>query len=296
MVSKASIRARLSSVILMFAIGSGALLVAGCTADLDRQKETLEAQVEEERSKLSTNAQKGDYYVLGPDKDFQVETSKQPVTDLFDSIAKLDAGDRIVGFQSVRSVGTIQEWWTRCWPFHSRMGAYIKLFGDDALQGAFYLDRPSINSWTTHGVRFDLGSSAGIGGALLTAGVEYCVGSADVGVIPVVAVFPPCQNLKGSVGLNRTDEGLEYAANFDRAPYVFIGACVAEWCLGWPIRMDKPVLTGTIRNIVGKSGEVKIKKTNRERKYTLDIKFNEARFLDGGLAASGPIVINWTNP
>jgi hypothetical protein len=59
------------------------------------------------------------------------------------------------------------------------------------------------------------------------------------------------------------------------------------------IVIDPSLLSGTVANIIGKDGEVQISQTGKVKKYSIDINFNRASFVNAGLTASGELKITW---
>lgn len=252
------------------------LALAGCaTPGLDKQIAQLRSEVRNAREALAPIATP--YHALAG-KEFQIDVSKRPITDVFAQFNGLSAGDRIIGFQSLDRAGYIDEFWTKCWPFNSRIGVYIKLAFDEALQGVLYLEKMPYTWKPGRGLEFDF-RATGVGAAILVAGIKLCGFNTDVAPFPVAIVFPPIQDYDGRIDLEPNAEGIQYRLMLDHKPFGFVGACL-HWCVGWPIHLDYELTDGVIRNIAGKAGEVQISKLGAKREFTLDFNFDSARFLD----------------
>jgi hypothetical protein len=268
-----------------------ALLISfccGCASQIDREIAELKQDVIVEQKELAQFARP---YYANQREDYQIYVSKEPV---FDTLNAFNATNRIIGVQSVGTGGWLAEYWTKCWPFDAKIGIYLKLAFPAALQAAFHVD-PMTPSWTAGGgIDFPF-NAVGVGGALLIGGAEFCVGSAGISPVPVLAGFVSLNN-HGTVTLTPVpDQGIEYAVQLDHSPILLLGACAFGWCAGTPLPVNPQLSKGTIGNIVGKDGTVQITQTGAARNYSLNFNFDLAQYVDGGLTVAGPIAIKWTN-
>jgi hypothetical protein len=267
------------------------LMVMGCQhVELKKQIADLDLKIADRRTHLSEIATP--YRAVGG-ADAQIDASSRPIIDVFKAIDAESTAGRVIRVQSIERQGRIAEVWTKCWPFSSKAGLYIRLWRDDSLQGAFYLSKTHPN-WTSRGLEFDFDLN-GVAVALIAGGVEYCFGSSDIGVIPISAGIGS-QPTKGRLGIIPSTNDIEYQITLDRPPYYVVGLCVPGFCVGWPFKMDKVLTDGKIHNVIGSSGQISLAKTGAVRKFDLKATFVDAAFLDHGLRVSGPLTVDWSTP
>jgi hypothetical protein len=260
-----------------------------CTGHLDAEIARLDAQIAQSRAELVSVA---DPYRAVSGAGFQMDASGQPIVDALKQIDSLPSHKRLITVKSIDRSGVIAETWTKCWPFSRKMGIYLTLAHDNALYMLFHLGRTNPVWEPSRGLEFEF-DAAGAGGAIIAIGAKFCVGSANIGAMPVAAVLPPLQKTTGRLDVSPVAEGLKYRLMLDRPPYFVLGACAFGFCAGAPVRLERELTEGDIPNLVGNEGEVQLSKLGKVRKFTLDFKFNQAAMVKGGLQVSGPVAVSW---
>lgn len=265
--------------------------LTACTGHLDREIARLDQEISVREKHIAGLAEK---FHSRPGADFEVKVGAEPILDVLREIDETPSLKRTIVVRSIDRSGRLAEAWTKCWPFSRKMGIYLSLAHDNALYSIFHMGRTNPKWDETKGLEFDF-DVKGAGGALIAIGAKYCIGSGNIGAVPVAAVMPPLQQTRGRLFLSPKAEGIAYELRLDRAPYFVLGACALGLCAGAPVRMDNKLQDGLISNPIGNEGEVQLSKLGKARKYTLDFRFNEAAIVPGGLSLSGPSDVQWAD-
>lgn len=221
-----------------------------------------------------------------------MDAGGRPLIEALRQIDEVPSTQRIVTVKSIDRSGVIAEAWTKCWPTNKKIGIYVQLAHDNALYLAFHLGRTEPRWHPTQGLEFDF-DAAGLGGAVLAIGAKFCIGSGNIGAVPVAAVMPPLQETTGRLRVEPAADGLKYRLVLDRPPWFVLGACAFGFCAGAPIRIDDELTEGSIPNLLGNDGEIQLSKLGKKRKFVADFRFNQAAMVPGGLEVSGPVQVTW---
>jgi hypothetical protein len=277
-------------------------LVVGCSflqscawypKKMDRDIAALNADIATRRTALTANAAS---YRATPGQGFQIDLSGKPLKGIIDKFDSLSFGDRTMSMISTGAGGRFGEVWTDCpWPLSGHLGLYLEPIN---LPGTFasvvYIDKLEYQGWSSqNGLEFAFRGTAGAGFIVVLGGVDFCFGSVSVLPIPVGVVGYTYYAAGGADISPSPGKGIDYTISLQQPLYFLAVADILGYVIPAPLWLKPQLFSGTLANIVGQDGEVDIVQNGKGRKYSIDINFNQAKFISNGLTSSGAIVINW---
>jgi hypothetical protein len=274
-------------------VTGAALALAGCaTPDLDRRIVELRQAVSAEQQ---SNQPLANPYRAPAGKDIMVESSAAPLLRVLDKFNGLSTSDRILSMNSYDYSGYIAQSWTRCpWTFDSeRIGFRITPAFDEAFAAVVYIDEIE-NGWSAgSGLSFKLKRTVGAAGMIVGGRVWLCGLSGDV-PLGLAAVVGGANSAGGSMRITpRPNVGLEYRVSLDQPLYFIAYVATPVFSASVPLKAAFDLTEGTIPNLVGREGEIQVAQTGEKRRYVLDVNFDQADFLAGGLRVAGPVTVTW---
>jgi hypothetical protein len=260
---------------------------------MDTQVAGLQAELDQARAQLS---QQANPYRTG-NRDFYVAVSGKPIRETLDTFNGLPAGDRTLTMSELSAGGHVAEIWTDCfWPLSGRIGLFIAPVPWRYAMGAIvHIGKLHYSGWNpSQGVQYRLQGTPAGAYAAFYGGIEFCGIEAPIAPIVVVLAGGTFDALSGAKLIPRPGQGIDYEFQMED-PLVFAGILYIGGVITLPIAFPlKPQLfKGSLPNMLGKEGEVQVHQNGQLRKYTLDLSFTQANFIDQGLAASGTIGITW---
>ncbi len=267
-------------------------VLSGCSwypPSMDGEVQRLKSEVEQNRTQLSQYAAP---YRAGPGRGFQLDASFEPLNATF---AKYNDSDRLITLSSFGSSGVIAQYSTGCSPFPDTI-AYIEPLPIPGAFGAvIYVDKLEPSTSGASGFRFHMRNSAAAGYLGAQEIAQVC--GLPVFWSPAIAtVVSYTLYANGSVSLAPiADVGLEYTIKVDKGTPLYFFATVTGGLVNFAgLAPYAPQLfKGTLNNVIGKVGVVRIANTDIERHYKPEIDFNGANYINLGVTVYGPVVIHW---
>ncbi len=260
---------------------------------MDADIAALNIDIAKNRADLTANAIP---YRATLGQDFQIDLSGKPLHGVIDKFDSLSPLDRTMSMISTGAGGRFGEIWTDCpWPLSGHLGLFLEPIN---LPGTFAsvvnIDKLEYQGWSSQdGLQFALHGTAGAGFIVVLGGVEFCFGSASILPIPVGVVGYTYHAGGGADISPSPGKGIDYTISLRQPLYFLAVADVLGYVIPAPLWLKPQLFSGTLSNIIGQDGEVDIVQNGKGRKYSIDINFNQAKFIENGLTSSGAIVINW---
>jgi hypothetical protein len=196
---------------------------------------------------------------------------------------------------STAAGGNFWEAWTDCWLLPGRIGISLEPYNVRHGFGAIlYVSELQYQGWpAASGLQFAFRGTAGAAYLLLGGHTEECGLNQRIPVGYIVVVGGAYYASGGASLTPKPNEGIGYEINLTQ-PLYFVGAGTI---LGYPFAAPfwfKPRLfKGTLGNILGKEGEVRIVQTQKGKAFSLDVDFDTAQFVNAGITTAGTLVVTW---
>jgi hypothetical protein len=122
---------------------------------------------------------------------------------------------------------------------------------------------------------------------------ETCFASGDIPVGVIAAVGGAYYASGNALLTPKPNQGIGYSIQLTQPLYFLAAADILGFTFAVPLWITPQLFGGTLSNIVRQEGEVDIIQNQQGRKYSIDINFDHASFLDSGLEADGSLKVNW---
>lgn len=270
---------------------STALALTACaTPGLDRRIATLNQNIATERQVIAPLAAP---YRGREGQDVQFDLTGRPIEDTLEAFNNLGFGDRTMTIMSYDYSGYIAQSWTKCWPFNSKIGFEVVPAFNQAFAGVIHIDHID-HSWNANdGLAFRIKNTLGAAAFIVGGKTEFCGISATIPIGAAVVVLGTASST-GSTSLDTpSGDSLVYHVRLTQPIYLIADVVTPVFAAPVPMWFKFEITKGKIPTTLGQSGIIQVTPAGQQRRYTLNIRLDQAAFLPAGLTASGKVDVNW---